>query len=104
MWSSTVPMTPADVIAALPSDLAYTTVTTILTRLHAKGVLDRSKVGRAYAYRPVVQESAAVAQQVRRILDLGQDRTAVLQGFIDGLSDEEEDTLRELLASIDGDK
>jgi predicted transcriptional regulator len=32
--------------------LAYTTVMTIMTRLHAKGLLDRSRDGKTYVYKP----------------------------------------------------
>lgn len=33
--------------------LAYTTVMTIMTRLHAKGLLARDRDGKTYVYRPV---------------------------------------------------
>src|SRR5882762_9500688 len=66
LWASEGPMVPAEVQAALGGDLAYTTVMTILVRLHDKGTIERSKVGRAYAYRPVVAEAEVVAEQVRR--------------------------------------
>jgi predicted transcriptional regulator len=82
-------------------DLAYTTVMTILVRLQAKGVIERSKVGRSYAYRPVVAESEVVAGQVRRLLDHAQSRDAVLQGFVDGLGPDEEAALRELLSTAE---
>jgi len=32
--------------------LAYTTVMTIMTRLHAKGLLERTRDGKTYVYRP----------------------------------------------------
>jgi len=90
-------MVPAEVQAAVAGDLAYTTVMTILVRLHDKGVIERSKVGRAYAYRPVVSEATIVADQVRRLLSQGQDRVAVLQGLVDGLRPEDEQVLRSML-------
>jgi predicted transcriptional regulator len=99
LWASPEPMIPADVQAAVGGDLAYTTVMTILVRLHDKGVIERHKVGRAYAYRPVVAETTVVADQVRRLLERGNDRTAVLQGLIDGLDASDEQLLRELLAA-----
>ena len=40
----------AEVRAALQRPLAYTTVMTVLERLSAKGVVQRRKQGRAYAY------------------------------------------------------
>src|SRR4051794_8544011 len=100
LWASPRPLTPAEVQAAVGGDLAYTTVMTILVRLYRKGAIDRTKVGRAFAYRPVVAESEVVADRVRRMLDHGQDRVAVIQGFLAGLSADEEATLRALL---DGD-
>lgn len=98
LWSSDQPMSPGAVQDAVGGGLAYTTVMTILVRLVAKGVVERSKVGRSYVYRPVVAESEVVAGQVRRLLDQGQDRTAVLQGLVDGLRPDEETALRALLA------
>lgn len=87
--------------AAVGGDLAYTTVLTILVRLHDKGVIERTKVSRAFAYRPVVAETEVVAEQVRRLLTHGTDRAAVLQGFVDSLRPEDEEMLRAMLAAID---
>lgn len=97
LWAAPGPLIPGDVQAAVGGDLAYTTVMTILVRLHDKGVIEREKVGRAYAYRPVVAESDVVADQVRRLLDRGHDRTAVLQGLVEGLAPGDEKLLRDLL-------
>jgi len=101
LWAGDESMVPAEVQAAVGGDLAYTTVMTILVRLHDKGVIERSKVGRAYAYRPVVTEETVVADQVRRLLAQGQDRAAVLQGFVDGLRPGDEQMLRSMLAEAD---
>lgn len=97
LWAAGRPLIPAEVQEAVGSDLAYTTVMTILVRLHDKGVIEREKVGRAYAYRPVVAETDVVAEQVRRLLDQGHDRSAVLQGLVEGLRPGDEAVLRELL-------
>jgi predicted transcriptional regulator len=97
LWAAATPLVPAEVQAAVGGDLAYTTVMTILVRLHDKGVIEREKVGRAYAYRPVVAENDVVAGQVRRLLDRGHSRTAVLQGLVEGLAPGDEKLLRELL-------
>jgi predicted transcriptional regulator len=101
LWAAPEPLVPADVLAALGGDLAYTTVTTILGRLYDKGAIERTKVGRAFAYRPVVAQTEVVAEQIRRILGHGNDRAAVLQGFLDGLRPEDEALLRTMLADID---
>lgn len=97
LWAAPGPLVPADVQAAVGGDLAYTTVMTILVRLHDKGVIEREKAGRAYAYRPVVAESDVVADQVRRLLERGHDRAAVLQGLVEGLAPGDEKLLRSLL-------
>lgn len=40
--------------------LAYTTVMTVLARLHEKGLLERVKAGRGYDYTPLFDESGLV--------------------------------------------
>lgn len=99
LWAASEPLVPAEVQAALGGDLAYTTVLTILVRLHAKGVIGRERVGRAYAYRPLVAERELVAGQVRRLLARGHNRTAVLQGLLEGLQPGDEALLQDLLAA-----
>lgn len=44
------PLTVAEVLADIGDGLAYTTVMTALSRLHAKGALSRESAGRAFAY------------------------------------------------------
>ena len=63
------PLTPARVRDELGDDLAYTTVVTILSRLHAKGVLTRQRSGRAYSYAPVADEPIAFARPQARAED-----------------------------------
>ena len=99
LWAAEGALVPAAVQARIGGDLAYTTVMTILARLYEKGVIERERVGRAYAYRPVVAEAAVVADHVRRLLERGNSRTAVLQGLVDGLDPSDEQVLRDLLAS-----
>jgi predicted transcriptional regulator len=101
LWSAPEPLVPADVQAALGGELAYTTVMTILVRLHEKGAIERTKVGRAFAYRPIVAETDVVADRVRRLFDHGNDRAAVLRGLLDGLRPDDEALLRSMLADMD---
>jgi predicted transcriptional regulator len=81
----------------LGGHLAYTTVVTILSRLHAKGVLDRRKAGRAYLYIPVADEPGLAARRMARVLDGEPDRETVLARFVSGLSGADEDLLRRML-------
>ena len=97
LWAARGPMTPAMVQEALPRELAYTTVMTVLHRLHTKGVVDRRRTGRAFAYQPVVDAAELAARQMRSALDRGQNHAAVLQRFIAGLSTEDEQVLHDLL-------
>jgi predicted transcriptional regulator len=99
LWAAGRPLVPAEVRAAVGPDLAYTTVMTILVRLRDKGIIERDKVGRAFAYRPVVAETDVVADQIRRLLDQGQNRAAVLQGLVEGLRPGDASVLRDLLES-----
>jgi predicted transcriptional regulator len=92
------PLPPGAVRERLGADLAYTTVVTILSRLHAKGVLDRRKSGRAYLYAPVADSPGLAARRMARVLDEEADREAVLARFVSALSDRDEELLRRMLA------
>jgi predicted transcriptional regulator len=96
-------LTPGQVRDRLGCGLAYTTVVTILSRLHAKGVLTRAKTGRAYAYAPVSDESGLAARRMQGVLDAQVDREMVLARFVSGLSAADERVLREMLGGQEGD-
>ena len=68
LWTNGEAMTPGEVHAELGDGLAYTTVMTILTRLLAKGLVSRSRSGRAFAYLPTVTEAEHAAQKMRKTL------------------------------------
>ena len=91
------PLSPGEVRERIGGPLAYTTVVTILSRLHAKGVLERTKAGRAYLYSPVADEPGLAARRMARVLDGEADREAVLARFVSSLSDSDEDLLRRML-------
>lgn len=97
LWSAQEPMTPGDVVEALDGGLAYTTVQTILTRLHDKGAVRRELHGRAYAYSPVLDDAGLAADRMRAVLHKGGDRAAVLSRFLQTLSPEDEATLARLI-------
>jgi predicted transcriptional regulator len=97
------PLTPGDVLDELGGDLAYTTVMTTLARLYDKGVLDRERSGRAYAYTPVV-EAALTARQMRRLLETDTDRAGVLARFVAELGPDDERMLAALLEETLGDQ
>jgi predicted transcriptional regulator len=95
------PMTPAQVQAEIGGGLAYTTVMTTLSRLHAKRALTRSAQGRAFAYQLVGDtagvQASVTAHQMHKLLEAGTDRAGVLSQFVENLDDDSEKLLRELL-------
>lgn len=97
LWSRGGPTTPRDVLDGLGTDLAYTTVLTILYRLWQKGLLQREREGRAYAYSPKVTEAEYVASNMRAVLTRTQDRAEALNQFVGGLTKRDADLLRQLL-------
>jgi predicted transcriptional regulator len=82
--------------------LAYTTIMTTLSRLHAKHALTRVSDGRAYRYSmPGGAAGAAAnvtAHRMLRLLDSDQDRAGVLSRFVADLRPEDEELLAELFA------
>jgi predicted transcriptional regulator len=91
------PLTPAQVHEALDADLAYTTVMTVMARLHDKGVLSRQRSGRSFAYGLLRDPGRVTARRMHRILAIDPDRAAALARFVDDLSADDEATLRHLL-------
>ena len=92
-------LTPAQVLSEFGGDLAYTTVMTVLARMHAKGLTTRDLVGRSYAYTAVIDDAEVTAHQIHRLLDARSDRAAVLTSFASGLSPEESRLLVDLLGT-----
>ncbi|MQY15819.1 hypothetical protein SRB5_60100 [Streptomyces sp. RB5] len=90
-------LTPGEVAERLGGEPAYSTVVTILTRMHAKQLLTRTRRGRAYAYAPVTDDPGFAARRMTSVLEERSDRRAVLTRFADGLSDGDAELLRELL-------
>lgn len=82
----------------LGGDLAYTTVITILTRLHVKGAVSRERAGRSFEWTAVADEAGLAALRMRKVLDGEADRDAVLASFVTALSPRDERLLRDLLA------
>jgi predicted transcriptional regulator len=97
LHAARTPLLPGAVRERLGGELAYTTVVTILSRLHAKGVLERTRTGRAYAYAPVADEPGLAARRMASVLAAEPDREAVLARFVSGLSNSDEELLRRML-------
>ncbi|MFJ9211271.1 transcriptional regulator, MecI family [Streptomyces sp. L-9-10] len=91
-------VTAAWVQERLGGDLAYTTVMTILTRLHTKGAVARKRSGRSFEWTAVADEAGLAALRMRKVLDAETDREAVLASFLTALTPGDEQLLRDLLA------
>ena len=99
LWARDEPSTPGEVHDALSGthDVAYTTVMTILARLWDKGLLERDKVGRAFAYRPVLTRDEQTAARMQDVLSAAGDPGMALSRFVDALGPAERDELRRAL-------
>lgn len=104
LWEAGRPASPGQVREALAqaggpgaSELSYSTVVTILSRLYEKGALTRIRDGRAFAYAPVADEAGLAARRLAAMLDRSGDREAVLSRFVEDLSEGDEQLLRTLL-------
>lgn len=86
-----------DVLGRLGDDLAYTTVMTVMNRLHEKGLLRRRRDGRAWLYRPAMSREAFAAATMSEVLRTASDRRAALLHFVADLPGEDTEALRRLL-------
>lgn len=56
LWSSPIPLKPADVKAKIAGESAYTTIMTVLKRMSDKNLLSRQKIGNVYVYAPLTDK------------------------------------------------
>jgi predicted transcriptional regulator len=89
-----------DVCALLSSPIAYTTVMTTMDRLFKKGLLSRTKVGRAFVYNPTVTrdelEGAVAAELVHSLLDREGEPLPILSSLVDAVSERDRALLDDL--------
>lgn len=85
----------------LHGDLAYTTVMTLLSRLHSKGHLERRREGRAWAYRPVLSRNEHVARAMTVALRDSDDHADAFLHFVENLTVEDQRALRRRLEEGD---
>lgn len=101
LWAAEHGLTPAQVLATIGDDLAYTTVMTILTRLWKKDLLERTRRGRAFVYRPIVSEAEYAATRMQAQLERVSDRGAALSRFVGSLTPKDERMLRRALGEAE---
>jgi len=97
LWDADGWLTPAEVGERLGADLAYTTVVTVLRRLHADGVVVRESGGRGHVYRPANSRDEHIALAMSEALAATRDPATALNHFVGDLDDDGKDVLRRLL-------
>ncbi|WP_307816400.1 BlaI/MecI/CopY family transcriptional regulator [Nocardioides limicola] len=98
-------VTVRDVHASLAESrsIAYTTVMTVMERLARKGLVDQTKDGRAYTYRPRASRGELTAELMHAALDeVGSaDRSGALVAFVAEASADEVEALRAALSRLE---
>ncbi len=97
LWGAERALLPAEVNERIGGGHAYTSVATVLTRLHTKGLVERQAVGRGFAYTTVYDESELAARRIGEVLTSSSDRSKVLARFVGGLSTRDAAVLRRML-------
>ena len=82
-------------------EIAYTTLMTTMDRLHRKGMLERTRQGRAFLYRPALtraQFESMRATEALRVVFEGEGAAVVslMSFFVDAVGDRDRELLDEL--------
>ena len=101
LWDGDDWMTPRQVLERLDLDppVVYSTVMTILRRLWKKGVVNRQRSGKAFAYRPVKGQGEQTAARMTELLEATDDPEVALTHFLAALDARRRRQLRKLLDS-----
>jgi predicted transcriptional regulator len=91
MWAAEGPCPVREVRERLRygRPVAYTTVMTVMDILYRKGVLQRTKHGRAWRYWPVEQREEHDARLMTEVLRSGGDEAVTMRRFLERVSDDE---------------
>ncbi len=86
LLASAAPMTVAEVQEALAGDRrAHTTVSTLLTRLSDRGLVERRPRGRVYEWSPAGSAQELAITALEQVLEGVEDPDAVVLGFLDSV-------------------
>jgi predicted transcriptional regulator len=97
LWDAEQALLPGEINEQLDAGYAYTSIATVLNRLHAKQLVTRTAAGRAYVYEAAVDEPELAVRRITALLDSTSDRAKVLSRFVDSLPAREAATVRALL-------
>lgn len=98
-WKLARPFTVRELHDELKAErtIAYTTVMTVMDKLHAKGWLTRQPKGRAYSYEAVASREEYTARLMREALSTSENHAAAFVHFLGQLSGSEAQALRAAL-------
>jgi predicted transcriptional regulator len=99
LWAADGPLTAAEVQRQVGTDLAATTIITILSRLVDKNMIERTHAAgeRAHRYAPKRERAEHAAERMYEFLKTDADRGAVLARFVGRLSAADRRTVLDLL-------
>lgn len=104
LWNTLSPLSVREVHDSLApfSDLAYTTILTVLDRLAKKGLAARTREGKAWSYSAASSREELLISEIQVALrHPGVDRLAVVTAVAEHLSETERSHLISLLGSHD---
>ena len=82
--------------------LAYTTISTVLTNLEKKGVIERASRSRPVQYRAIIGRDEYSAALMNEALSYSRDRRASILHFVTGMDESDVEALRELVERTGG--
>ncbi|HEV2343486.1 MAG TPA: BlaI/MecI/CopY family transcriptional regulator [Actinocrinis sp.] len=99
IWRRGRPVLVRDIVEDLKADrpLAYTTVMTVMDKLHRKGWLRRAPQGRAYVYEAAASRESFTARLMREAWATSENQAVAFVHFLEQLSPEEARALRRAL-------
>jgi predicted transcriptional regulator len=99
IWRRAQPVLVRDILEDLQSEraIAYTTVMTVMDKLHRKGWLRRAPQGRAYVYEAVASRESYTARLMRDAWATSDNQAVAFVHFLEQLSEEEARALRAAL-------
>ncbi|MBX3187051.1 MAG: BlaI/MecI/CopY family transcriptional regulator [Labilithrix sp.] len=85
-----------------PRSLAYTTIATVLDRLHKKGFLSRERQGKTWVYRASRRESVVQKSRMRSLVDriFGRDPEPAVARLVDAVESYDPELLDRLATEI----
>ncbi len=99
LWSADGPLPVREVLGRIERQppLAYTTILTVMDKLHRKGFLARERDGRAFRYHPTKDRADHTAELMHELLSDSGDSSVTLLRFLDHMSPTETEKLKRAL-------